>query len=165
VNDTEIPGVTDGVFAVMQNTIFIRKRLLDLMRVMENPKNYSVDNSNVTMERARVGIVGTLLRADLMIQVGELIRPIIPNIMALDATPAARAPESIVMWFYLQMYARHMNPNARPIYMDKTNYIAVTLGRSSIRGDRPAELNERNIQRYCDLFAEQLQRTTAPARL
>ncbi|MDR1338072.1 MAG: hypothetical protein LBJ73_03525 [Rickettsiales bacterium] len=163
MNDAEIPAVRDGVFAVMQNTLFIRKRLLDLLRVINNPKNYNVDNSNVIMERARVGIVGTLVRTDMMVRIGELIRPIMPNIMALDATPAARAPENIVMWFYLQMYARHLNPDARPIYMDKTNYIAVTLGHNSIRCDRPAEFNERNIQRYCDLFAEQLQRPAAPA--
>ncbi|MDR0726613.1 MAG: hypothetical protein LBF37_00955 [Rickettsiales bacterium] len=161
--DTEIPIVKDSNFAVMQNMVFIKKRILDLLKVMDNPKNYIIDNFHITMERPHIGIVGTLLRTDMMIQVGKLIQPIMPNILVIDSTLGTRAPEDIVMWFYLQMYAKQLNPDAEPIYMDKTNYIAVTLdfspqkyGQNLIPDDQPTEYYDKSMQRYRDLFQEQL---------
>ena len=139
--DAEIPSVKDSNFAIMQNMVFIKKRILDLLKVIDNPNNYTVDNLNVTIERPHIGIVGTLLRTDMMVRVGALIQPIMPNIMVIDSTLGTRPPEGIVMWFYLQMYAKHLNPMAEPIYMDKTNYIAVTLDGQALTPDDQCHCN------------------------
>lgn len=163
LTDVEIPAVKESNFAVMQNMVFVKKRILDLLRLMDNPRDYIVDDFHIAMERPHIGIVGTLVRTDMMIGLGKLIKPIMPAVRKIDALLGTRPPEDVVMWFYLQMYAKRLNPNAEPIYMDKANYIAVTLdfspqkyGRNLIPDDRPAEYYDKNMAKYCGLFEEQL---------
>ncbi|MDR2412735.1 MAG: hypothetical protein LBD50_00805 [Rickettsiales bacterium] len=161
--DIDVPAVKPGNFAIMQNMAFIKRRLLDLLRVMDNPKNYAVDEANITAERPHIGIVGTLLRTGLMVRLGAQVQKIMPQIMRIDAELGWRAPEDVVMWFYLQIYAKRQDPAAGAIYMDKINYIATSLdsspqkyGLNQIPRDQPQECYDRIMQKYCDLFEELL---------
>lgn len=161
--NVDVPAVKSNHFAIMKNMIFVKKRLLDLLKIMDNPENYQVDDFHITVERPHIGIVGTMLRTDLMVQVGELIEKIIGAIYGIDATLGTRPPEDIVMWFYLQMYAKFQDPTAEAIYMDQTNYVATNLdyspqkyGQNLIPDDMPSEYYEANMRKYCDLFADLL---------
>jgi hypothetical protein len=157
VINADIPAVQDNNFAVMQNTAFIKNRILDALRVADNPTGCAIDNSNATVQRPHLGIVGTLLRTEIMTRLGDLIRPIVPNILAIDSISGAGVPMDVVLWFYLQIYARRLNPNAKPIYMDKINYISAPLDTTRRKCEAaPAEYYDMDTQRYCDLFNDHL---------
>jgi hypothetical protein len=149
VIDADVPAVNENNYAVMQNMVFVKRRLLDLLKLMDDPKNYTVDDSNITIERPHIGIKGTLLRTDMMANLARLILPLTPALRGIDAASADAA-----MWSWLQIYARRANPNAGPIYMDKANYIAVAPDFSS----RPSAPRDKDLQIYCALFEEQLAR-------
>jgi hypothetical protein len=156
--DADIPAVQDNNFAVMQNMAFIKNRILDALRVADNPKGCAAaDNLNATVQRPHLGIVGTLLRTEMMIRFGDLIRPIVPNILAIDSISGAGMPMDAVLWSYLRIYAQRLNPNAKPIYMDKINYISLPLDATRRKYEAaPAEYCDMAAQRYCDLFNEHL---------
>ena len=142
--DLDIPKVQSNNFAVIQNMAFIRRRLLDLLRAMDNPKNCSID----ILERPHLGINGTLMRTGLMLKLGKMIESLKPQIHETDASLGLLAPEDMLMWTYLQMYARHEDPHATAIYMDHTNYIATNFD------SEPQKYQDNIMQRYCDLFSE-----------
>jgi hypothetical protein len=143
--------------------VFIKQRLIDLLRVIDNSDNYEIDDTRITAERPHIGIVGTLLRTKIMTQLCALVQPIVPEIHAIDASLNGRQPEDIVMWFYLQMYARSKDPNAAPLYSDSVNYIATMLdtaptkyGKSLIPTNMAQEDYDNVMARYCQVFEKVL---------
>lgn len=159
VTDIDIPTAPDHNFAVMQNMAIIRSRLIDLFQIMDDPANCITDEENIVTERPHVGMAGTLVRTDIVLKLGKRIRGMIDAIEQIDATLGHRVPVDAIMWSYLNMYAKHLNPGAAPIYMDKINYIA-WAGDSAIhkygKKQMPPKDFEPVMRKYCALFEEML---------
>lgn len=127
LTDVDVPDVSENNFAIIQDCIVIKHRLLDLLRVINNYKDYNTDDENIVLQRPNLNITGMLVRTNLMIELGDLIDKLMPGIKMINDSLDFRAPVDSVMWTYLQMYARFKNPDAAPIYMNKINYIVVNL--------------------------------------
>ncbi|HNY25225.1 MAG TPA: hypothetical protein PKJ33_01595 [Alphaproteobacteria bacterium] len=163
ITNIEVPAVQENNFAVMQNMTIIKKRLLDLFKVMDNPKNYLIDDDNILIERPHVGIAGTLVRTDIMVKLGELVDRIIDKIHEIDDSLGYRAPDDAMLWAYLNMYTKHISMLSAPIYMDRVNYIATNLdsithkyGKRLLPPNNPEKYFEGAMRRYCKLFEETL---------
>lgn len=163
ITNVDIPNVQDHNFAIMQNMAIIKKRILDLFKIMDNNKNYIVDDDNIVIERPHIGIAGTLVRTNIMIKMGELIDRIIDKIHEIDDSLGYRAPDDGMMWAYLNMYTKHLNMLSAPIYMDRVNYIATSLdsvtykyGKRLLPPDNQQKYFEGAMRRYCKLFEDLL---------
>lgn len=133
--DVDIPPVAAHNFAVMQNTALIKKSLLDMLRAMDNPRNYKPED----LERPHIGIVGTLVRTGMMIQTAKALGKM-PDV-GTDAT----------LWGCLQTHAKHLDPCAAAIYMDHTNRISVQLGTDPVK-----KSDDAIVQKYSELFTDLL---------
>lgn len=168
VVNLDIPNVAADNFAVIQNSVVLRHRVADLMRVMENPADYVPDDENVILMRPHIGFAGTLIRASMAISMAAAITPILDKVQKIDDSLDYRPPVDAMMWSYLNICARNTNPNATPIYMDKVNYISIKLdsavikyGRAAVPARSPADHYARAIARYNAALDAAL-RTAAP---
>jgi hypothetical protein len=159
----EIPNVAPNNYAIMQNMLLIRKRMIDLLRLMDNPENYIADDEHILLERPHIGIVGTLIRTELCLRMCELTAPLMPQIHEIDDRIGTRTFEDVVMWFYIQALATRLDPFAEPIYMDRVNYAANQLdfstrryGRDIIPTNMPQEYYNNNLAMYMELYGAAL---------
>lgn len=131
LTNVDIPTVGPNTFAIMQNKTVIKRRLIDLLKIMDDPKNYIVDDNNIVIDRPNVGIAGNLIRTDIMISLGKLVDIILDKVYQVDDSLGYRAPDDAMLWAFLTIYAKYLNPAAAPIYMDRVNYIAISLDSAS----------------------------------
>lgn len=163
ITNVDIPVVQPNNFAIMQNMAIIKRRLLDLFKVMDNYKNYTIDDDNIVLERPHIGISGTMVRTGIMIHLGELIDTIIDKIHEIDDSLGYRAPDDAMLWSYLNMYTKHQSIMSAPIYMDRVNYIATNLdsvnhkyGKRLLPPENQQKYFEGAMRRYCKLFEDTL---------
>ena len=123
----DVPHVADNNFAILQNMVVLRTRLVDVLRVLRDSTNYKVDNENVYLIRPHMGLAGTLVRINTALQMGDVLYRCMDKIWEIDASLGMRPPVDMMMWSALNIVARAKNDFAAPIYMDKVNYIAVDL--------------------------------------
>ncbi len=170
LTNLDIPDVGVDNFAVIQNAIVLRHRVLDLLRAMDSVESLVVDDENVTITRPNVGFTGTLIRTDVLIGMANMISPHIDKIAEIDDDLDYLLPTDIVMWNFLNTYARLANPSATPIFMDTVNYIRVHIdsaatkyGRTKtpIRGGDGAIA--RTISRTDAIFAIAIAAAAAPS--
>lgn len=121
------PDVSKNHFAVIQNMIVIRTRLIDVLRVVRNSANYTIDNENVYLVRPHVGLAGTLVRYDAIMRLGYVLNNALESISDVDESLSYRPPVDMMMWSALNIVARHDNDCATPIYMDTINYVATDI--------------------------------------
>ena len=123
----DVPNVADNNFAVLQNMVVLRTRLVDVLRVMRDSNNYTVDNENVYLVRPHMGLAGTLVRINVAQQMADVLCRCMDKIVEIDVSLGVRPPVDMMMWSVLNIIARAKNDFATPIYMDKVDYIAVDL--------------------------------------
>ncbi len=123
----DIPDVSQDKFAIIQNAVTIRTRLIDVMRVMHDTGNFSIDNENVCIARPNIGLSGTMLRFDTALRMGEVMAVTQQAISDIEDSLNFRLPTDLVMWSALNIIVRHDNDAATPIYMDSVNYIKVDI--------------------------------------
>ncbi|MBN1324774.1 MAG: hypothetical protein JW974_00965 [Alphaproteobacteria bacterium] len=163
ITNVDIPVVQPNNFAVMQNMAIIKRRLLDLLKIMDNYKNCVIDEDNIVIERPHIGIAGTLVRTKIMINLAELIDKIIDKVHEIDDSLGYRPPDDSMMWAYLNIYTKHLSILSAPIYMDRVNYIATGLdsvvhkyGKRLLPPNNQQQYFEGAMRRYCKLFEELL---------
>ncbi len=123
----DTPNVDTDNFAVIQNMAVIKTRLVDVMRLMHNPKKCVPDNENIELVRPHVGMAGTLVRWNAMRRMGDVLRQMQVAISDIDESLSYRPPVDRMMWNALTIISRNDNPQANPIYMDSVNYVATRL--------------------------------------
>ncbi|MBQ8293913.1 MAG: hypothetical protein IJX89_00820 [Alphaproteobacteria bacterium] len=123
----DLPRVGNNNFAIIQNMVVMRTRLVDVLRIMKNPNDYQVDNENVFLVRPHIGMAGTIVRLDIMQSLGNTLRRIMPDIVKIMECLSFRAPIDAAMWSWTNIYARHLGENYAPVYMDRVNYIATDI--------------------------------------
>lgn len=122
-----IPSVSSDNFAIIQNMAVIRTRLLDVLRIMRNPLDFTIDNENVCLVRPHVGLSGTLVRTPAMLRLANMLSDIVPELSVVSESLSFRPPIDMMMWSGLNIVSRSDNESATPIYMDSVNYIATDL--------------------------------------
>lgn len=167
--DIDIPNVSSDNFAVIQNAVALRHRLCDLLRVMNNPIDFNIDGENVILLRPNIGLSGTVIRAPILFGLEEILFPITDDIIKLDEKLDYYPPVGMMLWNFINIYARYINPNAVPIYMDKINYIKNDIDSSQIKYERLAkparnaeEHYRRALTKYDALLQDALKIAAAP---
>ena len=150
--DAEIPNVSDDNFAIIQNAVVLRHRVVDLLRAIDNPFDIDPDGENVVLMRPHLGMAGTPIRSDVLFELFDVCNTVFDAIKNLDNKLEFVPPVDAIMWNFINIYARHRNPNAVPIYMDKTNYIKCDIDTNRIKYGR--------VRRPVRNVAEQLHRVT-----
>lgn len=125
--NADVPNVAENNFAILQNMVVLRTRLVDVLRIMRDVTDYSVDNENVYMVRPHMGLAGTLVRMDYMADLADVLAKCDGQIAEIDASLGIRPPVDVMMWAALNIVARDKNEFSAPIYMDRVNYIAIDL--------------------------------------
>ena len=123
----DIPSVSENNFAIIQNMAVVRTRMVDVLRLMDNSRDYEIDNENVYLVRPHIGMAGTLVRGDVIMGFAEKVNSILSDISDIDESLSYRPPVDMMMWSGLNIFARHLNDAATPIYMDTVNYIATDI--------------------------------------
>ena len=165
--DIDTPNVSSDNFAVVQNMVVVRHSVRDLLRVMANPNDYLIDDENVVLVRPHIGLVGTLVRMETMVGLINTLNEYMGKISEIDASIDYRPPYDAIIWTMLGEYAKSVNPNAVPIYMDRVGYIAIKLdsaptkyGRNAMPARATRDHYARTIARFVDVLRAAL---AAPA--
>ncbi len=153
--NADIPDVGSDVFAVMQNSISLRRRVTDLISAIFNPDTCTPDGENTILVRPNIGICGVPLRFSVIRGLNDTIVPMYDAMREINDSLDFRPPFDAIMWTLLNTYARHINPTASPIYMDTVNYITTNLdtsptkyGRAILRGATASARINDTIARY-----------------
>ena len=127
VLNTTVPSVSDNTFAIMGNSVVVASGLINVMRIMDNSQDFTIDGVDNMLIAPHIGMSGTLVRMDTMIQYADFMTEIIDKIHEItDNTPFA-PPIDLIMWNILVEYMRKTHPNMSPIYMNQNNYLMTKL--------------------------------------
>lgn len=133
VLNLNIPRIEGNHFAIIQNMAVVRTRLVDVLRVINNPDNFTIDNENVYLVRPHIGLAGTLVRMENIWQLGDILGRIRQEISDIDESLDFRPPVDMMMWSAVNIIARHYNEKTTPIYMDELNYLAIDIDTAQIK--------------------------------
>jgi hypothetical protein len=160
------PPDSPSVAALQQNMIFIRRRMIDLLKILENSANYTIDGENITVEAPHIGIVGTIFNTGDLIRFNNTLYPSLDAIRAVDNSFPYRAPEDIVMWFCFMMFlggSMDSRASGRVHYRNRTNYAAALLdftpgkyGKDKIPTDKPQEWYDKVMSQYVQAYLDGL---------
>lgn len=130
--DAEIPNVSDNIFAVLYNATTISERITDLFKIVPSWTNGTM--------RGKTGphfdISGTMVRTNVMIEYCDFLRQNIHKIYEFTNTVKYYPPFGAMMWAGLNAFMHVRHADMSPIYMDKTNYVSVKLGRATSKYGR-----------------------------
>jgi len=138
LTNLDVPRANSDTFAIIQNMLVLQHRMLDLFRAMDAPCEIVPDGENIILDKPHIGFAGTLIKTDILIGLCNALSEIMPDIENIDANLDYRPPTDAMMWSALNIYARHVNPNAIPIYMDRINYISVNTDTAVMKYGRVA---------------------------
>lgn len=150
LTNLNIPNVSKNNFAVIQNMVVMRTRMIDVLRVARDNTNYVIDNENVYLVRPHVGLAGTLVRFSIMMRLGNVLNGALQDLADVDESLSYRPPVDMMMWSALNIVARHDNKCATPIYMDTINYVATDIDTCPVKYGmkiQPAKSVAQQIQR------------------
>lgn len=133
VLNLNIPQIESNHFAIIQNMAVVRTRLVDVLRVINNPDNFTIDNENIYLVRPHIGLAGTLVRTENIWQLGETLGRIRQEISDIDESLGFRPPVDMMMWSALNIIARHYDEKTTPIYMDELNYLAIDIDTAQVK--------------------------------
>ena len=122
-----LPGIDDNIFAVMGNAVVIRNRILDVLRIMSNPNDYTIDSVDTQLRAPHIAISGTLVRTKHILEFGDFLSTIMPQIINTVSDTPFIIPADIMMWNMFVEYMRIYHPKLSPIYMNQTNYLMTKL--------------------------------------
>lgn len=169
LTNVTIPDVSKNNFAIIQNMVVVRTRLIDVLRVVRNSANYTIDNENIYLVRPHVGLAGTLVRYSEIVRLADVMNNALQSISDVDESLSFRPPVDMMMWSALNIIARHNNERATPIYMDTINYIATDIDTCPVKygmkmqpAKNPTQQISRAIARYDAAIRAALRDNAAP---
>lgn len=149
LTDIQIPNVEKDKFAIIQNAIIVKYRLVDVLRAMKNPSGLGADDKNTYLVRPHVGLRGTLVRTDAMMRLGNILREHIARIIDIEESVKYRIPADTIMWNALNLIIQHCDKVAQAIYMDATNYIKINIdGTNAKYGIK--DMPDKQLSQYID---------------
>lgn len=169
LTNVTIPDVSKNNFAIIQNMVVVRTRLIDVLRVVRDSANYTIDNENIYLVRPHVGLAGTLVRYSEIVRLADVMNDALQSISDVDESLSFRPPVDMMMWSALNIITRHDNERATPIYMDTVNYIATDIdtcptkyGMKIQPSKNPTQQISRAIARYDAAIRAALRDNAAP---
>lgn len=169
LTNVTIPDVSKNNFAIIQNMVVVRTRLIDVLRVVRDSTNYTIDNENIYLVRPHVGLAGTLVRYSEIVRLADVMNNALESISDVDESLSFRPPVDMMMWSALNIIARHNNERATPIYMDTINYIATDIDTCPVKygmkmqpAKNPTQQISRAIARYDAAIRAALRDNAAP---
>lgn len=127
VLNTDTPNVDDSIFAIMGNAVVIRQRVLDVLRVMENPDDYTIDGVDTQMCSPHIAMAGTFIRTKYALEFGDFLSSVMPRLLDITNNIPFSIPTDTIMWNMFVEYMRIKFPSLSPIYMSQTNYLITKL--------------------------------------
>lgn len=121
-----VPTVADSNFAVLQNSVFVRARVLDLLRILDNPAIYTIDDDVMQLIKPHIGFKGTFIRYNIACEFGKIINDNAEKLVQILEKLNVMVPVNMLMWSGLNTFVRNAHPEMSPIYMDETNYMTIT---------------------------------------
>ncbi|MBR4859801.1 MAG: hypothetical protein IKV10_00705 [Alphaproteobacteria bacterium] len=125
-----VPSVDKNIYAVVGNAVSVGGRLLDVLRVMINPNDYTVDGADTKSFAPHISMAGTLVRMDTVLDFGKFLSSVILEVMDIVSDIPFVAPTDLIMWNMLVEYMRILHSDMSPIYMNQTNYLMTKLNNS-----------------------------------
>ncbi len=149
VNDTDvlinidIPDVSKNAFAVVQNATTLTDKVTDIFKISHS----WVTGTAYGQTGPRFDIAGPLLRTMFLGEFAAFIKPLVPNMEKLARGPrAGTVPSGAVMWMALNIFMHAKYPYTAPIYMNRTNYVAIKIGAAGVAS------NAKILQKYSEMF-------------
>lgn len=136
ITDITVPNVNPENNAIIQNSVIIKHRVMDLLRVMDNPKDYVIDGENVVLSRPNVSFAGTLFRVKYLSAVFQLVSCALEDIKKIDESLDYMPPIDALMKLLFTIYSQRTGDVSVPIYMDKVNYIKIDLDSNPKKYDK-----------------------------
>ena len=154
--DTTIPSVGDNTFAIVQNAAIIRTQLRDVLRASKYG-TYNIDNENTFLTQPHIGITGTIIKTQYLIQWHDIIQEHISEISDICESVSFRIPVDLIMWSGVNIIATNVRMSS--IYMDRVNYII-----SDINTQKTGNLKQiKNISSKFDAIITGALNAAAPA--
>lgn len=133
ITNLEIPNVSKDNFAIIQNAVIIKHRVADLLQVMLNKDNYTIDGDNVVMVRPNTFFSGTLFRTNYLINLFNYFQETFDAIKKIDESLDYRAPVNELFHLLITLYNSDTENSFTPIYMDRVNYIKIDLDSAPLK--------------------------------
>lgn len=127
VLNTSVPEINDNVFAIIGNAVVIRQRVLDVLRIMENPDDYTIDGVDTQLYSPHIAMAGTFIQTKYIIEFGEFLSSVMPELLETTGNIPFATPTDIIMWNMFVEYMRLTRPSLTPIYMNQQNYLMTKL--------------------------------------
>lgn len=125
--NTCVPNIDKNTFAVMGNAVMIGGRLLDVLRVMASPTDYTIDGTDTKFFAPYISMAGTFIRMDIMSEFGGFLSTVLADITDIISDMPFNVPSDLIMWNMLVEYMRISHSDMSPIYMNQTNYLMTKL--------------------------------------
>ena len=130
--DTDVPNVPDDVFAILYNATTISDRITDLFKIAPSWTNGTMYGKT----GPHFDIAGTMVRTNVMIEYCNFLRSNLDKIYEFTNSVKYYPPFGAMMWAGLNAFMHIYHRDMSPIYMDKTNYVSVRLGRATTKYGR-----------------------------
>ena len=130
--DLTVPNIDENKFAVVQNATNLSENLTDIFKISRT----WTDGAPVGKTGPHFEITGTMIRAKILFEFAEFMRTIMTDTEKLLAAIKYRVPASEFLWAGLNAFVRVRHPEMSPIYMNRTNYVAIKMGRATTKYGR-----------------------------
>ncbi len=127
--DVGVPNVGKDIFAVIQNTTVLSANHIDLFRINPSWSN----GTEYGKTGPRFEITGTLIRTSILFEFADVIRTMMSQICEVTCELKYRIPWAAIMWNMLETFVRTQHADMSPIYMNRTNYVAIKLGHMAVK--------------------------------
>lgn len=124
--DVGVPNVNDTTFAIVQDATTIYESVTDVFKISTD----WVNGAPIGKTGPHFDINGTMIRANILFEFSKFVQDMLPDIYNLLSQTKYSVPISAMLWAGLNAFVRARHPEMSPIYMNRTNYVAVQIGRT-----------------------------------
>jgi len=157
--DATVPPVSESTFAIIQNATTISENITDIFKITPQ----WVNGSDCGTTGAHFDITGTLIKYDTAKKFVTFMRSMLPAILQMSRHFKYRVPAGAIMWIGLKTLMQITEPKMSVIYMNKTNYVSIKIGRPTQKyGLRSAPTNYaktfnlNTTKKYAQMFEQAL---------
>ncbi|MCR4918122.1 MAG: hypothetical protein K5912_04250 [Alphaproteobacteria bacterium] len=151
----DLPSVGPEVFAVLQNATTLESSHTDLLKINKT----WIEGTETGITGPHFDIRGTWIRPNVLREFLEFIPTQMSQLQQIARNLKYRLPVGAVFWLGINAVARMHIPQAKPIYMNKTNYISIRLGwtpsKYGVKNTPPetrSTFYENVIKKFTELF-------------
>lgn len=130
--DADVPNVSDNIFAIVQNTTVLSDNITDVFKINSS----WVGGCEYGKNGPHFEITGTIIRRAILDEFADFITDILPKLYRDLRHTRYRVPVGSVLWLALKSFMHVRHPEMSPIYMNRTNYVAIKMGYAAVKYGR-----------------------------